>query len=106
MANTPETVSRYDIGDLVQLRATFLGTDGVTPADPSTMVFSTINPFGTIASYSFGAAGASVIRTGAGAYFKEVTVDVPGQWYYRAQGTGGAQAAEEWPFIVNESFIL
>lgn len=103
---TPNTVSRYDIFDLVTLRATYTSTDGVTPADPSTVMFLVKNPLGTVATYNFAAAGASVIRAGAGAYTKQVVGDVVGSWFYRVHGTGGVHANEEYSFIVDRSFVL
>lgn len=103
---TPNTAARYDLLDLVQMRATFLSTDAVTPADPSTMMFLVKSPLGSVATYAFGAAGASVTRAGVGAYFKDITVDSVGSWHYRAHGTGGVQANEEWTLVVDRSFIL
>lgn len=103
---TPNSVSRYDIGDLIVLPATFVGTDGVTPADPSTIDFLVKNAAGSVATYRFGAAGASIVRTGVGAYFKEIIVEpsgLTGSWAYRAMGTGGIIAAEEWLFIIDRS---
>jgi hypothetical protein len=96
---------RYDIGDLLRLRATYVSTDLVTPADPSTVTFLIMSGAGTIASYQFtgGAGGGSITRSGAGAYFKDITADVYGNWTYRAIGTGGVQAAEEWQFSVDQS---
>ena len=103
---TPQSVTRYDLLDLAQLRATFLSTDALTPADPSTMMFLVKNPNGSVATYAFGAAGASVVRTATGAYFKDLTVDVVGSWFYRSYGTGGVQASEEWSFLCAPSFVL
>jgi hypothetical protein len=99
------SLGRYDIGDLVRLRATYVSTDLVTPADPSTITFLTLSGAGTVASYQFtgGAGGGSITRVAAGAYYKDVTVDVYGTWTYRAIGTGGVQAAEEWQFSVDQS---
>lgn len=99
------TQGRYDIGDLVRLRATFVSTDLTTAADPSTVTFLTQSGAGSVATYQFtgGAGGGSITRAGAGAYYKDITVDVYGPWSYRAIGTGGVQAAEEWQFTVDQS---
>lgn len=99
-------VSRYDFGDLATLRATFVSTDGVTPADPSYVAFLTLNPFGSVATYVYGAAGASVVRDGVGGYRTDFTIDAVGSWFYRSVGTGGVQAAGEWSFIVDASRFL
>lgn len=99
------SLGRYDIGDLVRLRATYVSTDLVTAADPSTITFLTLNGAGSVASYQFVGAvgGGSITRAGVGAYYKDITADVYGTWTYRAIGTGGVQAAEEWQFSVDQS---
>jgi len=102
----PNEISRYDIGDLVRAAATFVSTDGVTPADPSTIDFLILNPAGTVSTYRYLAAAASVVRQATGAYWREFTLDQAGSWFYRCQATGGVQAAEEWSLIVDRSFIL
>lgn len=99
-------VSKYDLFRLIRISATFVSTDGLTPADPSTVHFFSRNPLGSVSTYLYGAAGASVTRAGAGAYYKEITLDLVGSWYYRAQGTGGVQSAEEWGAVCAPSFIL
>jgi len=105
---TPDTVSRYDLNDLVRFIATFVSTDAITAADASTITFYTKNPSGVIASYVFtgGAGGGSITRLGVGAYAKDWTLDVVGSWFYRWAATGGIQANEEWSAIVDRSFIL
>jgi hypothetical protein len=105
---TPQTVSDYDLYDLVRVVATFVGTDGVTPADPSTIVLLVKDASGIVASYLYtgGAGGGSITRVGTGAYARDLTVNVTGSWFYRWQGTGGIQAAEEWTLYVRRSFIL
>lgn len=99
------SLGRYDIGDLVRLRATYVSTDLVTAADPSVVTFLIQNAATAVSSYQFvgGAGGGSIARSAAGAYFKDITVDVYGLWTYRAIGTGGVQAAEESQFTVDQS---
>jgi hypothetical protein len=95
----------YDIGDLVRLRATFVSTDLVTPADPSTIIFRILSPATSVACYSF--VGGSITRATIGAYYKDITPDVYGDWAYNALGTGGVQAVSEWSFQVRHSrFVL
>lgn len=94
---------RYDVGDLVRMRATVVSTDGITPADASTVSWLVMSA-GSVGTYqSVGGAGGSIGRAGVGAYFKDVTVDVYGDWVYRVIATGGAQTAEEWQFTVDHS---
>jgi hypothetical protein len=95
---------RYDVGDLVRLRATYVSTDLITPADPSTVTFLVMSGAGTVASYqSVAGVGGSITRQAVGAFYKDITVDAYGNWSYRTIGTGGVQAAEEWQFTVDHS---
>lgn len=102
----PNGVSEYDIGDLVQIRATVIGTDGITPAQPSTFMFLVKNGAGSVATYALSDASASVGNPGAGAFFKDVNIDGAGSWFYRSMATGLTQSAEEWSFLVRPSFVL
>ena len=105
---SPAQVAVYDLHDLIQLRATFLGTDGVTPADPSTVTFIIKDASGVVASYVYtgGAGGGSITRTGVGGYFKDIAALAVGSYFYRYEGTGGVIVADEWSFEVAASFIL
>lgn len=103
---TPNGVSRYKPGALVELTATIIGTDGITPAQPSWFAFLVKTPNGSVATFAFGAAGASVVSPGAGAFFKTITADQVGSWLYRAEATGLVQDAQEWAFLVDASFVL
>jgi hypothetical protein len=102
----PDSVSRYDLGALSRLVATFVSTDGVTTADPSSIDLLVKNPLGSVSTYSFGVAGASVVRVATGAYVRDTTLDVVGSWFYRWAGTGGVQAPDEYSLLVDRSFIL
>ena len=105
--STPDRISRYDLNDLVHLSVGFVSTDGVTFADPSTVVLYLRNPAGSVASYvNTAGAGGSINRAAVGRFAKDVTADAVGSWFYRWAGTGGIQANEEWSFIVDRSFIL
>lgn len=99
------SIGNYDVGDLLRLRATFVSTDLVTPADPSTIIFRVLSPATTVACYAYGA-GASVTRAATGAYYKDITPDVYGVWAYGALATGGIQAAEEWTFTIKHSAFI
>lgn len=101
----PSTVNRHDIGDLVTLRATVVGTS-LAPVQPSYFAFTTKNPAGSVATYVFGTAGASIANPTDGCFYRDITTDLDGAWYYRSVATGIAQAAEEWSFLVDRSFVL
>lgn len=96
----------YNIGDLVRLRATFVSTDLVTAADPSTIIFRTMSPVAGIACFSFAVAAASITRAGVGAYYKDITPNAYGVWAYNALATGGVQAVEESTFNVQYSAFI
>jgi hypothetical protein len=106
--STPQGVSRYDLHDLVRFTGNFVGTDGITPADPSTVTFLFKDANGSVGSYQYigGPGGGSITRISAGVYAKDVTVVVAGTHFYRWEGTGGPQASEEWTVTVAQSFIL
>lgn len=108
---SPAQIADYDLGDMVTLTATVLGTDGVTPVQPSYFAFLVENPQGSVATYVFGAAGASILNPGNGAFSKDISIDPTvgyvGSWFYRSVATGRVQAADEWSFLVQASrFIL
>jgi hypothetical protein len=110
-APSPPQVDTYRVGDIVTMRATFVSTDHVTLADPSLVFFSVVDGWGHLAgSYTYGQAGASVIRTATGCYFKDFSIPhvatAPGQWQYRAEGTGYVQAADEWAFRVEKTVFM
>lgn len=85
MANT------YDIGDRVRLSATF-EVDG-TPTDPDTIVVKVRDPSGNESSDT-------PTKEDTGDYYFDLTLDEDGVWYFRFEGTGAAEAAEESTFTV------
>lgn len=105
----PNFVGKYDLGDTIKLRATVLGTDGAV-AMPSAFLFLVKNPLGSVASYTWQAAGASILTPGTGAFFKDITIlpttSEVGTWYYRALATGLISTAEEFTFLVQTSNII
>lgn len=104
---SPAQIDSYELGAMVTLTATVLGTDGLTPVSPSYFAFLVLNPAGVYATYVFGAAGASVLNPGTGAFSKDVSVDrspsAVGSWFYTSIATGKVQAVEEWGFLVEPS---
>jgi hypothetical protein len=100
---SPPLIAQYDRGDLVRVVASFVGTDGVTPANPSMIHLLVKSPDGSVATYRFGAPGASIIQVGSAAYARDLDVSQVGSWYYRWEGTGGVQAADEWALVVTRS---
>lgn len=50
---------------------------------------------GAVTTYHYGAGGDSdaLVRLSTGIYYIDVTVDLPGEWYYGFYSTGNAQGA-------------
>jgi hypothetical protein len=103
--STPTSTSRYDLFDLVRITGTFVSTDLSTLADASAITLYVRSPAGSVASYPYLAGGASVVRDGVGRYWREITVDMDGDWSYFWRATGGVQANEQWQFNVQRSIF-
>lgn len=103
---TPPNISWYDLGDLVRVSATIIGTDGVTGVMPSSFYFLVRNPLGTVGTYQYGAGGASIQALASYVFAKDLSADYAGTWYYRAMATGVGQGAEEWLFFVASSSVI
>lgn len=97
----PRQADTYDVGDLVRAVASFVGTDGVTPGNPSMVTLQVMNPLGTVATVVFGVG--SVVKVGSAAYAHDFTITTPGSWFYRWEGTGLVQAAEVWTLVGERS---
>lgn len=91
--------SLFFVGQGVRLTATFTADDGVTLLDPTTVTFSVKSPSGVTTTLT----GGQVTRVSAGVYQVDVVGSEAGSWYYRAAGTGSAQAAYEGAFRVSSS---
>jgi len=98
---SPPQVSVYDIGDLARAVASFVGTDGLTPANPSMVTLQVMSPLGSVATMRFGAAGTvgSVTLVGTAAYAHDFTIEYAGSYFYRWEGTGNVQAADVWSLL-------
>jgi hypothetical protein len=89
----------YDIGDVARVTMTFTVDDVNT--DPTTITLKVKDPTGNKTTYTY--ALAEVTRSAAGIYYKDISIDEAGQWYYRWEGTGAVETAEENYFMVRES---
>jgi hypothetical protein len=72
----------YEVGDLVRLSAEF--RIGSTLTNPTSVVVTLKDPDGTTTS-------PSAVNDGTGLYYADVTLNKPGVWHYRFQGTGAVQ---------------
>src|SRR5919109_5270570 len=95
---TPSAVAHHNLYDLIRITGTFVSTDLSTLADPSAITLYVRSPAGSVATYPYLQPGASVIRDGVGRYWREITGDMDGAWFYFWRGTGGVQANEQWQF--------
>lgn len=93
----------YDQGDLVRIDCDFATTAG-TAADPTTVTLMVRDPNGVETTYTY--ALGTVTKDGTGSYYKNVTTNTAGLWYYRWISTGTAQGAEERAFHVRNSEIV
>lgn len=91
----------FDIGDKIRITGTFTLAD--TNTDPTAVTLKVKDPSGSIDTYTY--AGSSVTRSAAGVYYKDISLDEAGDWYYRWIGTGTVETAEEERFAVRKSRI-
>ena len=89
----------YDIGDGVRLKATF--TLSSVNTDPTAVKLKVKDPSGNIDIYTY--ALAQITKSAVGKYYKDIFVDESGEWFYRYEGTGTIEAADERKFIAEVS---
>lgn len=82
----------YDKGDLVRLSVAFVNSAG-TATDPTTVTLKVKTPAGAISTYTY--ALSQVTKSATGSYYKDVSLNVSGRWWYRWEGTGAVETAEE-----------
>lgn len=99
----------YDRGDTIRVLATFVSSGNLVVEVPSVYVFVR-NPLGSVATYGYGGAGASVTRVGSGVYYKDIIpscLPPDGVWTVRFDSGGGvAAAAGETAFNVRPTPFL
>lgn len=82
--------AQYDIGDKITLEASF--TDAGVLVDPTTVSCIVRSPSDEITERD--------VTGEAGHYTAEIEPNEAGTWWYRFEGTGAYQAAEEGEFAV------
>lgn len=90
----------YDIGDTVELAGDFTDLDG-TPADPDAVTLSIKAPDGTVTEIEQGDLSSG--DTGSWTYL--YSPDQAGLYWYRFQGVGSVEAAEEKVFRVRRRHV-
>jgi len=88
-------INTYDIGDLVQLTATFTTLPEGVAIDPSAVLVTVCDPAGNETT-------PTVANTAVGVFTVTVSPAIAGKWRWRATGTGAAQTSADALFLVAE----
>ncbi len=91
-------MATYDIGDLVRVSGTF--QVGGSDTDPTAVTIKHLDPSGNLTTWLY-LTDPEVIRDAVGQFHADIDIDEAGQWWYRFEGTGAAQAAGEETFFVD-----
>ncbi|MCZ2078926.1 MAG: hypothetical protein LC130_28500 [Bryobacterales bacterium] len=91
---------RYEVGDVMRLHARF--TSAGVDVDPETVVFKAMDPAGQVQTWTYGT-DPEVVKLGTGHYQLDLPLTDGGTWYYRVEGQGAYQSADEQQFVVRES---
>lgn len=81
----------YDRGDLVRITGTF--TVAGTATDPTTVTLKVKDPSGNVDTYTY--ALSQVTKSSTGVYYKDISLDEAGYWYYQWTGTGTVESVDE-----------
>lgn len=87
----------YDRGDLVRLTATFTNDAGAA-TDPTTVTLRIKAPGGILSA-------PTPAQDNPGVYHYDLDLNAVGPWYYRWEGTGVVQTAEESLLFVRDSMF-
>lgn len=89
----------YHIGQAVEVTGLF--KVGTTPTNPSTITLKVKTPAGLVEERVF--PHPSITNPTTGSFVGLVVPDASGVWYYRWEGTGSCQAADEACFVAIDS---
>jgi hypothetical protein len=89
----PDPVNFYNVGDLVQVTATFQTVPGSAPVNPTAVLITVCDP-------ELNESTPIVENPSVGVFCAQVTPALAGKWRWRATGTGVAQASADGLFIV------
>lgn len=84
-------INTYDKGDTIRLWAYFKVSNVYT--DPTTITLKVKDSDGTITTYTY--ALGQITKSSTGIYYKDISLNNDGLWYYRYEGTGVAAAGEK-----------
>jgi hypothetical protein len=86
----------YPTGSNVRFSAEFKDPTTGAYVDPTTVTFKIKSPeTGVITTYSL-PPGPQVVKDSVGHYHADYTIDFPGIWYYRWEGSGAYIGAKEY----------
>ena len=91
-------MNRYDVGDVVRMRASFTNSAG-TAVDPSSVSFQYRPPIDVTTSLAYDT-DAALVKSSTGVYYADINVSSSGVWKYRWNGAGSNAAAAEGVFEV------
>jgi hypothetical protein len=94
-------INTYDKGDVVICDVTFTNESGVV-GDPAVVLFSVMDPEGTLTTYTYGT-DAALVKDSTGVYHLDLNADIEGMYRYRFYSTGSGKAASEGQFLVKDS---
>lgn len=93
-------MNKYDIGDMIRLRGSFVNSAGVA-VDPSSVTLQYRRWFDDTASYTSLVYGVgSIVRASTGEYYHDASFTVSGEWRYRWNGFGDNASAAEGQFMI------
>jgi hypothetical protein len=90
----------YDIGDVVRVTCTFTNGAGAN-TDPTTVTLKVKTPAQVTTPYTW--ALGTVTRSAVGIFYKDISLTMSGEWFYRFEGTGAVESAEEANILVEAS---
>lgn len=89
----------YNYGETVKISGVFTAAGVLT--NPTTVTLKIHTPAGVETSYTY--AAGEVTREATGKYYREVLVNEAGEWFYRWEGTGAVQGADEDSLFVQDT---
>lgn len=93
----------FDIGDLVEVRVTFLNADG-DETDPSTVRFRYKKPDSAVVVKTY-PADTEIVKVSTGVYYIRLSIDRSGRWAAGGYGSGAVEAAVKTTFSVRASIL-
>lgn len=96
------TLQTYDVGDTVQIDASYTDTGG-SPIAPTSVKFVVRDPAGSESTYTSGST--SVVNPSSGSYYTRFVIDQSGTWRWRSYSTGNVVTASESAFVVRKQYV-